>query len=487
MPIDPTIALGVRPIQIQSPLEAAGKAMTLRSMAQHSRMNEYQLQAMQNKAEDETALARALAESTTIGEDGVPSIDFKRASGFIAKSGRPGAVQALGQIAKLQREEQNSILDHASKLLTLDKDTTEAYSRLAAGITDEPSRQAMIGKAASNPLLQGFLTVAPEFTRPYDPGTAAAAKYRFQSLAKQDDIRRKIVDDDRAERALQETKENNQRVDLRAQYTAQESMWGEKAKLINQINNEFRQDPTFIQQGGVASFAQQIKSMRQNYDKNFELKSKGGTVFDNTLLKMSSKINDVRSAVVNSELYTPIEARAILTKLDAWAAKQQGEGSLTAQDRREIFQLSDQLMAGATKALTARSAHYKDQGQSVGLPRDVIANIGGLTGDTAGSPPTAGLPEFPTARTQIPMRTGGSTAQPSPAAAPTGAAGAPVGAPATPTAPPAASAPPELLQAPQLASFKPGAIAKAHELAPNATADQIAEILARWPQDRVRK
>lgn len=79
MPIDPNIALGVKPIQLADPVEQAGRAMTLRQLAGNQQLQQMQLDAARRELADENAqndAFRQYREAVQGGNAGAKLSDF---------------------------------------------------------------------------------------------------------------------------------------------------------------------------------------------------------------------------------------------------------------------------------------------------------------------------------------------------------------------------------------------------------------------------
>lgn len=76
MPIDPSIALGVKPIQLENPIEQAGRAMTLRQLAGNQQIQQMQLDAARREQADEQALNAGFQQWKAAGGDPAKLADF---------------------------------------------------------------------------------------------------------------------------------------------------------------------------------------------------------------------------------------------------------------------------------------------------------------------------------------------------------------------------------------------------------------------------
>lgn len=135
MPLDPSIILGVQQPQFQSPLDAATKALTLKSLATRGQTEQLQSQTAQQEFNDNQATRNAYSNNTTIGPDGTPTINKQGILSDLAKTS-PTLVPKLQQ----QFAEQNTnIIENHAKMNGM-------AIQLLQGANDQPSWDAAIQK-----------------------------------------------------------------------------------------------------------------------------------------------------------------------------------------------------------------------------------------------------------------------------------------------------------------------------------------------------
>lgn len=122
MAIDPTIALGVRPLE--SPIDSMGKALSLQNMQTQGKMGQLGLQQAQTQMAQQQALNAAYADPANRNPDG--SINYQGVQNSLAKG---GAGSLIPGIAKTNMEMQQSKLN-------LDKSKFEDAQRRNSNMAD---------------------------------------------------------------------------------------------------------------------------------------------------------------------------------------------------------------------------------------------------------------------------------------------------------------------------------------------------------------
>lgn len=115
MPIDPNIALQFQPIQLQNPLDAATKALSLRDLSQRSQIQNMQMQQQQQSMGDQQALRSSLVKNTTLGADGSPQINH---AGVMSDLSKVNPQAAMDYDKKVRGDN----LDELTKQSSISKD-----------------------------------------------------------------------------------------------------------------------------------------------------------------------------------------------------------------------------------------------------------------------------------------------------------------------------------------------------------------------------
>jgi hypothetical protein len=139
MPLNPSIPLQVRVPQVQSPVEAVGRAMSLADMAQRRRVNDLAFREAQRKADEERQVREVFSR--------IP--DPEKALPEIMKI-NPNVGMAF---AKSIRERQKADLDQQESQVKLAAARTKRLGELAGGITDEGTFRSTLDLAEKEQLL----------------------------------------------------------------------------------------------------------------------------------------------------------------------------------------------------------------------------------------------------------------------------------------------------------------------------------------------
>lgn len=150
MPLDPSIALQARPLELQNPLAAYAQAMQLQGVQNQSALAQYTLAKAQR--DDEAANALAAAYRGAVSPDG--TINRGALIGGLAQG------RAAGQIPAVQK----SLLESDKALAALDKDKAETL-KTALGISG-----GALATISQNPTRENAVRVATQLVQSGLPG-----------------------------------------------------------------------------------------------------------------------------------------------------------------------------------------------------------------------------------------------------------------------------------------------------------------------------
>lgn len=177
MPLDPNIILQGQQPQIQSPLDAMGKAMTFRDLADRTQLNHMQVQQAQQDMADKSAMRQAYANNMTVGPNGAPV--FNR-SGMASSLAQQGSAHLIPQLQQQLAQMDNETLKAATE-------RTTANAQLLNGVTDQNSYSKVRQQAlsmGSNP---------NDWPEQYDPGYVRAMQMKgltYQQAMSEENARR---------------------------------------------------------------------------------------------------------------------------------------------------------------------------------------------------------------------------------------------------------------------------------------------------------
>jgi hypothetical protein len=193
--IDPSIALSVRPPQVESPLEAYGQAMSLRQMANQQQLQQQQMQmgqlqqaALQQENQQRQlqiqqtqALNQAYKDALVVNPDGSADIDMGRMSKALAAAGAGSQIQpalenftkykqSVASLAETQGKVREQQQDAAGMLALSSRWANDDPRMLLAGLQHAVNSKAIDAQTVA-PLMQSLAQALDQ-----DPsGTAAAA------------------------------------------------------------------------------------------------------------------------------------------------------------------------------------------------------------------------------------------------------------------------------------------------------------------------
>lgn len=150
MPIDPSIPLSVKPVEIPNRLDVAIKGLTLRNLTAQSEEHELEMVQKRRAVEDDTALRDAYKQNTTVGPDGTPMVNPDGVASTLAQGGRGQMAMSVKLGAQKQKLDQISQLHQASEEILSPlgtKSTQEDYDKAEAQAKQFglPSLKAKLG------------------------------------------------------------------------------------------------------------------------------------------------------------------------------------------------------------------------------------------------------------------------------------------------------------------------------------------------------
>lgn len=125
MPLDPNIILQGRPVQLDNPMDAQNKFLTMRHLAQQNQIGDQQLN-------DDQAVRSAFQQNMTPGPDGAPTLNR---AGFLSQLGRTAPERMMEQQKALQAQDLQA---QDQKMKTL-QDTIATGKTLMSQIPTDPN------------------------------------------------------------------------------------------------------------------------------------------------------------------------------------------------------------------------------------------------------------------------------------------------------------------------------------------------------------
>jgi hypothetical protein len=144
MPIDPSIALSIRPPQVENPLQTIGQVASLRNIGQQSALQAEQLKAahLENQQRDDQlsathALNQAFTNATTVDpETQIPTIDHQKVIRSLSQSGQGSQIPAyMAHAADVRKK----VADTAKTELENNKAQASFISQNMNAVNDLPT------------------------------------------------------------------------------------------------------------------------------------------------------------------------------------------------------------------------------------------------------------------------------------------------------------------------------------------------------------
>lgn len=128
MPLDPSIIMSAKPVEVQNPMDAMGKLMTMQSLANQNQLHSIEMKQHNQTFNDDQAMKQAYQNNTTVGPDGKISFNKDGMLKSLANTNAylvPKAEMALAQ-------------NNAEKMKIL-KEQAEYAGQKVDGVTDQKS------------------------------------------------------------------------------------------------------------------------------------------------------------------------------------------------------------------------------------------------------------------------------------------------------------------------------------------------------------
>ena len=148
MPIDPSIPLQVRPVQMPDPMQAYGNALAIRSHQQQARLNEERLkteqlenQQRQQAADYAKSLGEIMQRNVTAGSDGLPVVNHVGVVQDLVKAGHGAKVSGyMENAAKVQKEQAEALKTNIENRQKILADSTQ----MLQGVSDDAGYQRVL-------------------------------------------------------------------------------------------------------------------------------------------------------------------------------------------------------------------------------------------------------------------------------------------------------------------------------------------------------
>lgn len=318
MGIDSSIALGIKPIQIENPIDQYAKVSQLKQMQNQNRLADLMFSEKEREIASDNALAGLLAQ----GKSGADVATGLASQGYGAKSLAYTKQQA--EMAKQQREAEK-------ERLAMAKSQLEFVGQIAGSMTDPTSHARGLAMLKSmNVPTAGLEEFNPQVIQ--QVGTMALSKKdQLEQVWKQ-----KGYDLDVSKFGYQQQNDAaNRNVTIRGQNLT-DARQRDQNNIMSQSNviktetdlrNEFASLP-------------EVKNYKQAYPSFAAIKdaaSRQGPQADINLIYGMAKLYDPNSVVREGEYATIANSQAIPERIKSLAQQLQGGGKLTPETKRQLL------------------------------------------------------------------------------------------------------------------------------------------------------
>lgn len=371
MPSNPNIALQVRPPQLDSPMESAGRALSLRGMVDQQKMVALQMQEAQRQQMEAEALRALLPAATKQDKDGNSYVDLPTLSSLAAQKGLSKAIdfQSLAvsqQIAQQTAERQRRMEDRQS-------DAAE-QEFFAKGLKNFSAGLSVVSDQ------QGY----ERFINSIDPKIAPHVAEVIEYIGEQWDPSRA---NEMLTRLQPYTSQVNQAIAIRGQ-DKQDARAGEKNEIdagkrrdekTLKLEDDFQEETKGTRKvfASLGRAAEPLRHMdaRGNYGKG--VKSTG--IADSSLIYSTAKIvNDPEGAVLTSDAERVSGSVGVVDRLRLLVQNWKQGDSLTPLQRLQIRQFLTATAQVADESMEYAAGEMKQFAQQIGADGEAIANRGRL-------------------------------------------------------------------------------------------------------------
>lgn len=382
MAIDPSIALGFRPPEPPSQINALAQAMQLQNLQRQNQLGDMQMQqARQDMAEAER-FRNALA-----GDQKAPEFQ----TNLYAAS--PTRAQAFFKNQADIKDKESQSREREAKIATeaiTQQNKVADQFKMMWGQVQSPEQAAQINAAAySHPVLGPALKAmgatpegaAASLQRAAQNPQTWAQYLQSQILGADEFIKRNTLT---LEQAMNQGRENANAImtpDGKGGFVANQPLIDAKKQVAragassvsvnmgqkgyeneSKLRNDFKSEPIYKDFADMKTAHAQIKTAI----------AQGTPIADTAAATKIMKLLDPGSVVRESELGIAMAAAGKLDRLQNYVQMQISGNKLTPQQRKDFGALADELMGAATQAYNSKRSEYAKFGERYGLDANVL-------------------------------------------------------------------------------------------------------------------
>ena len=369
--IDPSIALGIRPPQIEPPMNALARVMQVKAMQQEMELGHMKMDETRRGVERRNQMFNILSSGGGAQE--------LRRGGFLKES--MDMEKSASDIAKDRADTAKNSAETALKKISLYRDAVN-------GVNDPQAVAAYITAMHADPDLKGTAVTAVPLDKllaqvPADPAQFQDFKRRFSLGAE------KYMADERQRLTLAETQRHNRTSEgltARGQnMTAETARRGQDITMRGQdLTDQRQRDQNNIQSGQKTQ--QGVMDLRKEFNALPDVKkfrevlpviqsvqrAPDTPAGDIDLIYGVGKVMDPESVVREGEMTLVIKSGSPAQRVAGYYNYVKGGGRLTPAQRQELVTVLNSRVEGLKSNYDAARKTYETAADRVGLPKDQI-------------------------------------------------------------------------------------------------------------------
>ncbi len=367
MGLDANIILQGQAPQLMGPLDAYGKAMSLKQMAQQGQLTDMQLQQAQRAQQDEQAMRDVFAKNVTQGPDGAPSLNRQGVLADLYKVNPTKALDVQQTWTKADQEQRKADREDKKAQMEYLIKTNETVGSLLNGVNDQATYDQ-----ARQIAVQNGIPNADKMPSTYDPNLVK--RLQMMALSTKDHLEQqwKALGYDQEERKMGVTMRGQDMADARSRDQNQIQAGKQTLETENKLRDEYNQ------------LTKTFRDVRDNFGRIQESGKGGKGANDIALIYSYMKMLDPTSVVREGEFATAQNSGGVPDKVIAMYNGILNGQRLSPNVRAEIVNQASSLYKRAEADNASMSEQYRNIAVRLGANPDNVITDYGSTAKPAG-------------------------------------------------------------------------------------------------------
>lgn len=367
MGLDANIILQGQAPQLMGPLDAYGKAMSLKQMAQQGQMADLQLQQAQRAQQNDQQIREVFSRNVTQGQDGTPTLNRQGVLADLYKVNPTKALDVQQTWTKADMEQRKSDREDKKAQIEYLVKTNEAVGQLLGGVTDQATYDQ-----ARQIAVQNGIPNAEKMPTTYDPNLVKRLQMMALSAKDQLEQQWKAMGYDQEERKMGVTMRGQVMADARSRDQNQINAGKQTLETENKLRDEYNQ------------LTKTFRDVRDSYGRIQESGKGGKGVNDIALIYAYMKMLDPASVVREGEFATAQNSGGVPGKVIAMYNGLLNGQKLAPTVRAEIINQAGNLYKRAEADNAFMSEQYRNIAVRSGANPDNVITDYGSTAKPAG-------------------------------------------------------------------------------------------------------